>query len=146
MDDVKTIEQFIEGTNKALIANYNRLGLRASGQWAKELSGKFTETQTGYKITFEGSKYTQQLISGRRQNQDQSPAGIKAFVGWAGSTFLKDWVERKYKIAREGINVPNGNNPGTLLSDVFGDGRVDKLLNDITGAIVTEVRTDITKI
>jgi hypothetical protein len=148
-----TIEKWVNKTRMDLIANYRRLGLRASGRWERDLESKVKERSTGWRITFLGSKYSQYMISGRRKNIRQDDASIRAFVGWAGSTFLAQWVKQKglrispfavaYKIAREGIKVPNRFNQGTLLPDVFTDERISDLLGEIMGVMVNEIRTDI---
>ena len=139
-----------------LVSNYQRLGLKASGQWSRDLETRIEEKGTKYTITFLGSKYTEQLILGRRPNKNQNKEAIRKFVGWAGSTFLADWVKNKglkispfavaYKIAREGIQVPNANNPGTILSNVFSEDRINELLKTLSMSIVTEVRSDIKKV
>lgn len=152
----ETIEQWTSETAMDLISNYTKLGLKASGRWGRDLETKIEESGTKYKITFLGSHYTQQLVSGRQPNKNQSPNSIKAWVGWAGSTFLADWVRDKglnispfavaNKIARKGITVPNKFNTGTILSDVFTDSRIDNLLRRLNLMVVDDIRTDIKKV
>jgi len=147
------IDNWLNESKTDLIKNYDRLGLRASGQWANDLETKQSATGNGYKITISGSKYSGVLESGRKPNTNQS--GLKAWVGWAGSTFLKDWVKRKginaspyaiaWKIAREGIKVPNQYNAGGLVTDVMTKGRFNKLMKDIGMIILTDVKSDVIK-
>jgi hypothetical protein len=153
MTQKETIEQWTANKAMDLIKNYDSLGLRASGKWAKDIETKIEEKGLNYRVTFLGSAYTQQLVSGRRPNSNQDKDSIKGWVGWAGSTFLRDWVKNKglsispfavaYKIAREGIKVPNQHNPGTILSNVFTNECIDLLLKDLKTIIVGELITDI---
>lgn len=153
MSTKQTIQSWADETKKSLIANYLKLGLKASGKWEKELESNVEEKGTEYRITLLGSSYSQQIVSGRRQNVKQYKDSIKAFVGWAGSTFLADWVKNKgltispfavaYKIARKGINVPNRFNTGTLVSDVITDDRINKLLKEIVSELAGDIKTDL---
>jgi hypothetical protein len=156
MNTRETIEQWTQETHKDLIANYKRLGLKASGKWESDLESKIEEKPGRYIISFLGSKHSQFMVNGRLRNASQTPESIRAFVGWAGSTFLAQWVKDKglnispfavaYKIARQGIKVPNRFNSGTLLSDIINDQRISDLLGDIMGVMVNEIRTDIKQI
>ena len=102
-----------------------------------------------------GAPYTGIMETGRKPNEKQDKGSIKAWVGWAGNTFIKDWVNRKglsinpfaiaYKIAREGIKVPNHYNPGNLISDVITNERIEKLSNSISNIIVTNLKSDVIK-
>jgi hypothetical protein len=153
MTDKQTIQAWVDGIEKDYISNYIKLGLKASGNWEKELESKIEESPGKWKITFLGASYTQQLVSGRRKNQNEN--NIRAFVGWAGSTFLADWVKNKglnispfavaYKIARQGIKVPNSFNDGTLVDNVITDKKVELLLKDLLASKASEIRTDIKK-
>ena len=147
------INIWLNDSKLALIQSYDSKNLRASGNWPNELEGKSEIGLTNYKVQMLGSAYTGVLENGRKPNANQS--NIKAWVGWAGSTFLKDWVQRKginaspyavaYKIARKGITVPNQFNPGGLVSDVFKIERINKLISDIGFVILTDLRSDVIK-
>ena len=147
------IKDWLNESKVYLIANYDRLGLRASGRWAQELETIYKQTSKGYNLQILGEQYTGVLETGRKPNTDQD--NIRAWVGWAGSTFLKKWVQNKgllinpyavaYKIAREGIEVPNQHNAGGLVSDVMTTERINKLLNDIGGVLANELKSDIIK-
>lgn len=139
------IQEWGEENRILLINKYNELGLRASGQWAESLT-EGTEQKGGAIIaTMVGEDYTGALTDGRSPNRDQSDAAIRAWVGWAGSTFLDDWVKDKglsinpyavaYKIAREGWEVPNPHNAGGLL-DVVNAARI-QIAKDRLGEFFT---------
>ena len=149
------INKWLNDTKKDLIANYDRLGLRASGDWANSL-----ETFQSYKNGFIqagilGNDYTDQLENGRRPNKNSSEEEIRKWVGWAGNTFIKEWIDNKgldlnpfavsYKIAREGWKVPNKYNAGGLVSDVVTDQRIDSLSKELILHFVGEIRSDVLK-
>lgn len=123
------IQAWFDERQQALIDSYNETGRKASGNWEKELESEVRETGGKIKGRITGARYTEQLIRGRRPNKNQSPESLQAFVGWAGSTFLKDWVKNKglsinpyavaRKIATQGIEVPNAHNQGDLISRAF---------------------------
>lgn len=151
-----TVNNWTKDTLKALNDNYNRLGLRASGNWSQELDSNQRITDQEINIQILAPRYTGALVDGRSPNRNQSPDSIRAFVGWAGNTWLKDWVESKgvaaspfavaYKIAREGIKVPNANNPGTLLSDVFTQERIKDLVQSVGNVVSVKLKSDIKNI
>lgn len=144
---------WVDETKKDLIENYTRLGLRASGKWANELDDEIAEKDNVLHIKIKGADYTYQLENGRTPNRDQSKESLKAWVGWAGSTFLKQWVSDKginispfavaWKIAREGVRVPNTYNKGGLVSDVITNEKVNELVNSIGIATLASLKSDV---
>lgn len=97
--------------NMFLIPKFRELGMPASGEWEQNVHARDNEIW--------GRDYTEYLAQGRPPNTDQDPEALKRWVGWAGSTFLNDWVQDKgltinpfavaYKIAREGTDYyPQG--------------------------------------
>ena len=151
----KIINKWLEETKTDLVKNYKRLGLKASGDWAKSLKEFDKKTSTGRKFGIQGNDYTQYLELGRRPNKNQNPEYLKRWVGWAGSTFLKKWVEDKrlnispfavaWKIAREGTKVPNKNNAGGLVSDVVTTKRINELNKELSYYYISEFKSDIIK-
>ena len=151
----KRIIDWTDDKKRELIENYNRLGFKSSGNWAQELETQVTFNQSLVNIRFLGAQYTEYLVNGRAPNKNQDQERLIAFVGWAGSTWLKDWVNRTginanpyavaWKIGREGIEVPNENNPGTLVSDVLNRREVDLLVNEIGGEIIGQLKSDLTQ-
>lgn len=131
------INNWLLESKQDLIANYDALGLRASGEWADSLQEFQDKTSEGVRIGMLGQRYTGAIESGRSPNTDQSPEALKAWVGWAGNTIIEQWVNDKgldlnpfavaWKIALRGWHVPNGYNEGGLVSDVITKERLDKL-------------------
>ena len=95
------------------------------------------------------------MVNGRNRNQSNDKETIKKWVGWAGSTFLKKWVEDKgldispfavaRKIATKGIRVPNQHNEGTLISSVINYNSISGLLSQMGIYIIKDIKTDIQK-
>jgi hypothetical protein len=147
------VNKWLEGAKKDLFKNYIKLGLKASGDWGDSLESKSQVTPTKIKASISANDYTVQLEEGRKPNRNQNPVKLKAWVGWAGSTFLKDWVKNKginvnpyaaaWKIAKEGWKIPNKYNKGGLVSDVITDDRIKSLVDELVGFKVSEVRSDI---
>ena len=153
MDEI--LNTWLEDTKRALIANYDRLGLRASGQWAETLAPFKEISRDKIKTGIEGQDYTFWIENGRKPNADQIPEAIRAWVGWAGSTFIDKWVKDKginanpyavaYKIARAGWSVPNTHNSGGLVSDVVTNERIQELNRNLILYVIQEFKSTIIK-
>lgn len=149
------IDNWLNGVERDLIGNYNRLGLKASGQWEQSLEQFVSTTNQGFTVGIKGQDYTDQLENGRSPNQNQSPEALKAWVGWAGSTFLAEWVNDKnvdinpyavaWSIARNGWVVPNRYNAGGLVSDVVTTERISQLNKELVLFKVGEFKSNIVK-
>ena len=91
----QNISLWVNDAEKALVNEYVSGGRKASGNWSKELTDEVKVSQTNINVKILGAKYTGAMVNGRKPNTKQSKESIKAFVGWAGSTFLSDWVKQK---------------------------------------------------
>lgn len=150
------INDALNRVKKDLVNSYQSKGLRASGKWEKELESFFNEAGNGYRFGVLGASYTEQLQNGRLPNKKQDDKSLKAWVGWAGSTFLKDWVKDKgltispfavaWKIAREGVKVPNSNNKGGLISDVINDEMINQFIEIIKFDQIVSIKSDVRNI
>jgi hypothetical protein len=149
------ISSWLDGVQKDLTINYKRLGLKASGGWPKQLE-QFQEVSAGrIRAGMLGANYTQWIENGRGPNRDQSKEGLKAWVGWAGSTFLKQWVKDKkinispfavaWKIALRGWKVPNQHNAGGLVSDVITKDRIQELNRALIFSVIEDFRSEVIK-
>lgn len=149
----KKISEWVEGVKLDLIASYDSRKLRASGRWANELETNVSVTESNAKAYILGSEYTGIMITGRKPNT--KPQNIKAFVGWAGSTFIADWVKAKglslnpfavaYNIATRGVTVPNQYNDGQLINSVITPERIDELGRTVGMTIIDRVKSDFIK-
>ena len=145
------LNEWAERTKQELIDNYKSMGLKASGAFEDGLSTETDESSAKIWTV----PHTWFMVEGRGINSSQDKDKVKKWVGWAGSTFLKKWVDDKgldispfavaYKIAREGIRVPNQYNDGTLISSVINDNSIERLLSDMGTYIITDIKTEIQK-
>ena len=153
MTDKQIINGWLNDVQSDLVANYHRLGLRASGKWEESLESFVDPTQEGFSVGIKGQRYTGGLENGRKPNSNKSKEALKKWVGWAGSTVLKDWVQDKglninpyavaWKIARSGWQVPNKHNEGGLVSDVVTTDRISQLNRELVFNEVSELRSDL---
>jgi hypothetical protein len=149
------IQGWLDETQELMVQKYNDLGLRASGDWEKGLSGKISESGSKYTATIEGNHYTWYMEHGRGTNKKQDKESIRKFLGWAGNTFIKDWVRQKglianpfavaYKIATRGIQVPNRYNSGGIVSDIITNDRLKKLYDSMGSVMIEKIKSDILK-
>ena len=145
------LNDWAEQTRQELISTYQRKGLKASGAFEDGLTTDTTESRTQIWTV----PHTWYMVHGRGKNSSQDKETVRKWVGWAGSTFLKKWVEDKclsispfavaYKIAREGIRVPNQHNDGALISSVINDNSIERLLSDMGIYVITDIKTEIQK-
>lgn len=147
----KILDKWINDRQKELVQQYDSLGLRASGKFEKGLVNETENKKTRLIDTYGHSWY---MVNGRAPNKNQSPEKLKAWVGWAGSTFLKQWVDDKglsvspfavaWKIAKSGVLVPNKNNSGKLM-DIFTQNKFDNLGVEILNYEVKNIKSEIVK-
>lgn len=147
LEDVNIPQEEIERIitdviNLFLIPKFRELGMPASGEWEQNVHARSNEIW--------GRDYTEYLAQGRPPNQDQSPEALKRWVGWAGNTILKDWVQRKglninpfavaYKIAREGTDYyPQGTD---LLEVLYSQEVTDYIAQEVGRIIVAHFQTE----
>lgn len=150
------VNTWMEGIKSELINSYKQRGLRASGQWERDLEPVTTRTATNVNTKMLGSASTGVMITGRKPNTNQNKDALRKFVGWAGSTFLAEWVRNKgvkispfavaYKIARQGVTVPNSYNDGNLLSSVVTEQRIRELSKTVGEDLLANFKSDFIKI
>jgi len=148
-------KQWIFDAQQRIVKQYNDLGLKASGKFEKEIENSIEVVPQGLQMVVLGVPYSGIMITGRSANSDQSKEGLRKFVGWAGNTILKDWVNDKglsispfavaYSIAKKGILVPNQYNSGALLDTAATDEDLNELGRAIGTAKIIEIRSDVTK-
>ena len=145
------LNDWSERTRQELIDKYSSMGLKASGAFENGLTTDTTENRTQIWTV----PHTWYMVNGRGKNSSQDKEAVRKWVGWAGSTFLKKWVEDKgldispfavaYKIATKGIRVPNQHNEGTLISSVINDNSISGLISQMGIYIIKDIKTDIQK-
>jgi hypothetical protein len=151
MEVEQAVNDWITPLRADMVDSYISKGLKASGKYERDLEFRSVVSNSKVNITILGSDHTYYMENGRGPNKDQSPESIRAWVGWAGSTFLKKWVADKglttlspyavaWKIARKGIEVPNTNNPGGVVTDVLNKEKIAELIETVGAAYVDTMK------
>ena len=146
-------EEWVKGVKDDLIANYDKLGLRASGKFAQSLESIVTERPNGYNIKIRAAKHSYFMENGRRPNKEKSPEQAKVLY-----PIIKQWIADKglgfddrrafaiaLKIVYEGIKVPNKHNPGGVISDVITEERTRELIRKLAIDKINTFRSDVLK-
>lgn len=136
-----------------LIKNYDLLGLRASGKFAKGLTFKSTSNR----LIVYSEPHAIFMENGR------GPSSGGKSSGRSLKEIIRDWIDDRgitpkdiskdslafliaRKIHRQGIQVPNKYNRGKVITSVLNDQRIDQLIDQIKDNEVDFLRTDLTKI
>jgi len=112
------------------------LGQKASGKWVNSLE---VVVSNGKGLIL-GEAYTEQLTKGRPPNKNQNTEDLRKWAGWAGNTFIKDWVKEKnlnlnpfavaFNIAKKGT-VSYGKGGSDLIDGVITEQRVNELYQGV---------------
>lgn len=143
MKQQEIIDKWLKGVKEDLIKEYNSLGLRASGNWEKELTTFSTDTRA---IIY-GAKYTYQMENGRKPGKYPPRQAIEDWIDAKGLRYdikkssLAYLIQRK--IAQKGIVVPNKYNRGGVISKVITIDRVNELINEIQLVNILQVSSQI---
>ena len=144
---MREVQEWLNETTTALVENYNRLGLRASGEWEQSLKGTQEETDTGIKVIISGAKYTEQLSIGRRPGK-MPPRQV--ILNWIREKNIQSELKPQTlayliqrKIGTEGIKVPNQFNRGGLITDVLTNERINDLIKNVGNVILAKQKSDI---
>jgi hypothetical protein len=153
MESIKEIlSAWMDEREKVLIEQYHKKNIRASGRFERELTKQIDERRA----TLSGNRYIGVAVGGRKPNTKQDIESLRKWVGWAGSTFLKDWVSDKgiglnsfavaWGIARTGVTVPNAQgNDGRLINDTLTHESVRDLVLKLGRFEVATIKSEIQK-
>jgi len=142
------VRNYMVQTTQDLVRSYTEKGLKASGKYEKGLT--YTVEDDGKKIhaVIESEGHVWFMEKGRKPNRQQTARQARSL-----GKILEQWVRDKgisvnpyaaaWKIVREGIDVPNQNNPGKVVEDVvtneWYDALVERLRQHFIFVTVTEV-------
>lgn len=140
------LQQEFENLRHELIAKYDELGMRASGNWANSLEVEVTEN----KARIWGQSYSQQLESGRAPGK-QPPS--EAIMQWIKDKGIASRIEGEMsisslafliarKIAREGWKRQQYGGV-ELISQVVTPERIQSIIDKLSDIYVTDFTTDI---
>lgn len=138
------VYKWLEELRVDLIKEYDRLGLRSSGNYAKQLESFATATRG---ILY-GAKYTYQMQNGRKAGTWPPRAAIEKWIDDKKIKFegitkssLAFLIQRK--IFREGIKVPNKFNEGGVISNILTVERIDALVKQLDYVNLAQVSSEI---
>lgn len=150
------IDTWLEEVRKDLIKNYDRLGLRASGKWAKTLEPESNIKDDNIKASMLGQQYTGALEEpGRKPSKNNQGGKLRIAI--------RQWIDDKRirpkggiskdslaflitrKIHEEGIKVPNKYNKGGLVSDVVTKEKIQELIDKLGLFYQAELRSSLIK-
>ena len=142
------LDNWVKDMQDELIDQYHNLGLKASGAFERGLKNETSQNKTRIIDTVGNSWY---MVNGRNKNKSQDKDSVKKWVGWAGSTFLKKWVQDKgldispfavaYSIAKKGFKGPaNGK-----LMDVFTQNKFDELTKELGNYQIETIKSEVVK-
>ncbi len=150
------IDVWLDDARKDLVKNYNQMGLRAFGQWERELEGQSKIEQDKYHAIMLGMDYTYYLEHGRGQSRKKGSGNISL------KDAIRQWIDDKgitpdriskdslaYIIARkihtQGIRVPNQFNKGGLVANVITKQRIDDLIKGVSLIYIEDFKSTILK-
>jgi len=127
------------------IKKYNELGLKASGEWEREIEVEIK----GYNGSIKGLDYSKYMVNGRGANKDNSEESIRGWAVGMGTEggAIYEWAKAKgvdinpvaiaYKIAREGTKAYNDG--GTdLIDSVLTEERIDEIQTKAGNELVVD--------
>lgn len=139
------IKEWLEELRVDLIAKYNELGLKASGNYEKELKAENTDK----KAVMIAPRYAEMMEIGRRPGTAPPRSAIEKWIDDKGLKYdipkssLAFLIQRKIK--RDGIKVPNKYNAGGVISSVITEDRINALINKLTFVQVGKITNEIYK-
>ncbi len=140
------VEQFLESVKNRVIANYDKLGLRASGRYAREL--RIEKYAGGMRLT--APTYGYFMENGRAAGK-APPRDV--IIKWIEDKQLQyQGISKESlaylicrKIKREGIKVPNRYNSGGVITDVVNESLVEEAKEAFGSAIKSIIINNLKK-
>lgn len=145
------VRSYMVQTTQDLVRSYTEKGLKASGKYEKGLT--YTVEDDGKKIHafIESEGHVWFMEKGRGPNKQQTAKQARSL-----GRILEQWVKDKgidvnpyaaaWKIVREGIDVPNKNNPGKVVEDVVTNEWYDELVERLRQHWIFVVQTQVERL
>jgi hypothetical protein len=150
-----SIFNFFNRTIVDLKNNADRLGLTYTGKYKNELEYKNDKSGLTEKHQIWGATHTQYIVNGRGSNKIQSVDAAKKLypiaLEWARTKGpsvdnVKQFAFRvALKWVYKGIQVPNQYNPGTVVEDVINERWFRNGIDQVGGALLAAINSDILK-
>ena len=145
------VTAYMVETTQDLVRSYTEKGLKASGKYEKGLT--YTVEDDGKKIhaVIESEGHVWFMEKGRRPNKQQTAKQARSL-----GKILEQWVRDKgidvnpyaaaWKIVREGIDVPNRNNPGKVVENVVTNEWYDELVEQLRQHFIFVTVTEVERL
>ena len=124
--------------------------VNASGKLADSITYKVDV----YRLKVQGNDYIYYLQNGRGPNKNQSKEALWKFAGWAGSTFIKDWINDRgldlnpfavaYNLGKNGSSIFQAGG-SDLVSGIFNEALQDSIEDDFSKLVASEISSEILK-
>jgi hypothetical protein len=141
---------YLKDTKLDLVKSYIAKGLKASGSYEKGLKINVEDSGSVLKGYIESEGHAWFMEKGRKPNKEQTAKQAKSL-----GRILEQWVKDKgisvnpyaaaWKIVREGITVPNKNNPGQVITEVITDEWWDKLIAKLSNWHIKVIESEVAK-
>jgi hypothetical protein len=133
--------------------SYEKSGLRASGDYARQLEGVVKVSTYTDNLKLLGAPHSIFMSDGRRPNKNKTRGQVYSL-----KQIIEKWIEQKglsfddkqgaawgiaYKIVHEGIKVPNQYNNGKVISSLFTPRRIGSLTSQLGDLLIFDMRSDI---
>lgn len=135
------LEIWLQQAEEALVYRYNEMGLKASGNFEKNINSKLTVSDGKYVGVITAPDYIGALTNGIKPHYI-SRSFIENLVEWIDAKGIRTdnaesfaWAIAK-KQEKQGLLVPNVRNDGTLISGTFTNERMDALYKGINTVVI----------
>ena len=146
MTQSSVIKEWLEKLRVDLIAEYNKLGLRASGNYEQSL----VAFNTDKRAIMYGARYAYQMENGRLAG---TYPPRKAIEDWIDAKKLQYTIPKstlayliQRKIFRDGIKVPSKYNAGGVISTVITEERIQALIDKLRFVNILQVSSEVVEI
>lgn len=141
MTTKQTLENEVIFLIRDLIKVYDQKGMRASGNWARNLEGVVTTSESKLQAKILGLDYSEQLEYGRKPNNvEKGSKKEKSLIAFLAYGKIAQWVKDKNvsitawlvarKIVREGWDRQGYGGVG-IVKDVITPKRIQKIIDVI---------------
>ena len=145
------VRNYMVQTTQDLVRSYTEKGLKASGKYEKGLTYKVEDDGKKIHAVIESEGHVWFMEKGRKPNKQQTAKQARSL-----GKILEQWVRDKgidvnpyaaaWKIVREGIDVPNQNNPGKVVEDVVTNEWYDELVEQLRQHFIFVTVTEVERL
>lgn len=146
MNQEQILNDEFQNLRKEIVDRYDALGLRASGEFERELQ----IDQRGLSISLYGASYTEQLVNGREPGRFPPIEAIEAWIGYKGIQAVDISVSSlafliARKIAREGTEIFKQG--GTdLIDSIVTPERIQSIIDKVSVFYVNDFVLNVTNV